>query len=438
MLVAALVAAAPADAKKPKKDKPPKGREAAELVAPGHGASEQIVLFDDDAVDGRRVDREVARRERSLGFVARLRYNAAVNGFTARLTPRQIERLEADPSVLMVAPDTEVVADGQEALATGEVAPPGIRRVGAATTTTAATPAGTNVAVLDTGIDLANADLSARHGVNCMSSTLQANDDNGHGTHVAGTIAARNAGTGVVGVAPATTLYAVKVLNAKETGTLSSIICGIDWVTRNAAALGIGVVNMSLSGSGKDDGNCGRTNNDPEHVAICNSVAAGVTYVVSAGNVGKPIATYIPAAYREVLTVTAMSDADGLPGAKGLMTTLCKTSEKDDRYASTSNYAATALDAAHVISAPGTCVASTKRGGGTLLMSGTSMAAPHVAGAVAQCRTAGAACDGLSPAATITTMRDLAAAAAPGNGFTGDPQTPITGKTYGWLVSARF
>src|SRR5204862_6830892 len=119
---------------------------------------------------------------------------------------------------------------------------------------------------------------------NCNRSGQTARDDNGHGTHVAGTIAARNNGAGVVGVAPATKLYAVKVVNAQGSGTDAQVICGIDWVTANAATLGIKVANMSLGGPGADDGNCGNTNADALHRAICNSVAAGVTYVVAAGN----------------------------------------------------------------------------------------------------------------------------------------------------------
>ena len=401
------------------------------------GATEQIVLFDEAALGAdREVDRAVFKREKMLGFVSRHRYRT-LRGFSARLTARQIAALQADPAVLMVVPDSEVTADGQTALATGEAAPPGVRRVGAATLTTASLAAPTNVAVLDTGVDLANADLNARHGVNCVSAGGSSNDDHGHGTHVAGTIAARNVGTGVVGVAPATTVYSVKVLSAKQSGTVSQILCGIDWVARNAGALGIGVVNMSLGGTGKDDGACGTVNGDAWHQAVCRGTAAGLHFVASAGNSGRSFAAAIPAAYREVLTATAMSDADGAPGGTGSFKPLCKTSEVDDRYAASSNFAATAAEAAHVIAAPGTCVVSTKRGGGTVLMSGTSMAAPHVAGAVASCLAA--SCAGLSSAGVIAEMRALAAADAAGgaNGFAGDPSRPVSGRTYGWLVSSR-
>src|SRR5262249_3218141 len=137
-------------------------------------------------------------------------------------------------------------------------------------------------------------------------------DGNGHGTHVSGTVGARDNGLGVVGVAPGTPLYAVRVLNNAGSGTWSSVICGVNWVTQNAGT--IKVANMSLGGSGSDDGNCGNSNNDALHKAICGSVAAGVTYVVAAGNDGVDFSGFVPAAYNEVLTVTAMADFNGAHG----------------------------------------------------------------------------------------------------------------------------
>jgi subtilisin family serine protease len=405
----------------------------APALAAGELPQPYVVLFEASVGD---VDRAIGEREQALGFGARLRYRSAVSGFAARLTSDQVERLRRDPGVLMVSPDTQSTAHGQVPLAAGETAPPGVRRIGAATATTAASAASVGVAVLDTGVDLAHPDLNVRAGVNCVSATASPTDDNGHGTHVAGTIAARNAGRGVVGVAPGTTIYAVKVLNARQTGTLSQILCGIDWVTRNASALGIRVVNMSFGGAGKDDGNCGRSSNDAEHQAICRSVAAGITYVASAGNAGRSFAASVPAAYRQVLTVTAMNDADGLPGARG--TFGCKTSERDDRHWTGSNFASTAADAAHTIAAPGTCVTSTARGGGTATMTGTSMAAPHVSGAVAQCVSEGPCDDDQTPAETIATMRALAADGGSARGFAGDPFSPITGKVFGHLVAGGF
>ena len=132
---------------------------------------------------------------------------------------------------------------------------------------------------------------------------------------------------------------------------------------------------MSITGSGSNDGDCGNTNADSEHKAICAAVAAGVTFVVSAGNAGTDFARSIPAAYPEVLTVTAMTDTDGLPGAIGPAVS-CKKGEADDRSASYSNYAVGPAAAAHAIAAPGTCVVATKLSGGTATYYGTSQAAP--------------------------------------------------------------
>ncbi len=194
---------------------------------------------------------------------------------------------------------------------------------------------------------------------------------------------------------------------------------------------------MSISGAGSNDGNCGRTNNDVLHQAICASVAAGITYVVSAGNSGVDLASVVPASYPEVLTVTAATDTDGLAGGKGPVP--CDKTQKDDTPWSSSNFAVSPGDVAHVVAAPGVCVVSTKRGSGTTTMTGTSMAAPHVAGAVALCQGSGGVagpCAGLTPAQTIDRIRSDAQAAAANSGFTGDPLRPLAGKAYGSMVSA--
>ena len=105
-------------------------------------------------------------------------------------------------------------------------------------------------------------------------------DDNGHGTHVAGIIGARNQGSGAVGVAPGTKIYAVKVLNASGSGYTSQIVCGIDWVTSTRTDSDpnndISVVNMSLGGGSSPTANCGTSVGDVEHMAICRAIAAGV------------------------------------------------------------------------------------------------------------------------------------------------------------------
>src|SRR3954454_5176177 len=302
--------------------------------------------------------------EHSAGVAAQHRYRAALNGFSARLSGPQLKRVQARSDVAYVVPDVTVEAASLQPVLAGETVPPGVRRVQAASLTDAHQSATSAVAVLDTGVDLANPDLDAASGKNCVSTNATARDDNGHGTNVAGIVAARDSGTLVTGVAPGTRIVSVKVLNSKSSGTLSQILCGIDWVSANAAAWNIHVANMSIVGSGKSDANCGKTNTDPEHAGICRSAAAGVVYTVAAGNSKADMANTRPAAYPEVLSVTAMSDSDGQPGALGKAPS-CKTGEADDKYASYSNYAVGTAAAAHTIAAPGTCVVSDKMAGGT-------------------------------------------------------------------------
>jgi len=357
------------------------------LLAPAHAKAatqgRYVVLYKRSLAS---VTRETDGLERQQGFRSERRYAHAVKGFAARLTAAQVDDLQADPQVASVTEDRTIEAFSQVPLADGEQVPSGIARIEAATAKTTQEASGAAVAVIDTGVDLTNPDLNVVSGTNCVTPGGSTTDDNGHGTHVAGTIAAGNGGGGVVGVAPGTKIVSVKVLGAAGTGTLSGLICGIDWVAANAQAQGIKVANMSVGSTGPRPTSCATTL-DPEYQAICRATSAGVTVVASAGNSGLAfdgLRVTVPAAYPEVLTVTAMSDSDGLSGAAGAALP-CRLSELDDRAAQYSNFAATAAGEAHTIAAPGTCITSDAPGGGTAVLSGTSMAAPHVAGSVALC-----------------------------------------------------
>jgi subtilisin family serine protease len=328
--------------------------------------------------DGVSPARRAAEHGRREGFVATQVYESAIRGYAAELTPSAVAHLSEDPSVRSVVADRPVAIAGkpvrQPAPTPVQVVPTGISRIHALTATATAT--NVDVAVVDTGVG-PNSDLNIAGGYNCLTSNRSAyGDANGHGTHVAGTIGAKNDGSGVVGVAPGARIWAVRVLDANGNGTWSSIICGIDWVTRKAET--IDVANMSLGGSGSDSV-CGN-GSDPLHDAICRSVGAGVTYAVAAGNSHANTSGFVPGAYDEVITVSAMTDVNGAGGsAAPLPAGWCWPGESDESFAEFSNFGGD-VD----LVAPGVCITSTKPNGGTQVMSGTSMATPHVTGAAAR------------------------------------------------------
>ncbi|HEY3058688.1 MAG TPA: S8 family serine peptidase [Chloroflexota bacterium] len=399
---------------------------------PAGPAAKSYIVVLRDGEDARQVAHEHANSHAlSIDFV----YEHALSGYAAAIPANRLSQIQADTRVLFVSEDRPVQAVAQ-------TLPTGVDRIqGDVSSTLSGNGSGSvtiGVAVIDTGIDLDHPELNVAGGVNC-STGRSFNDGNGHGTHVAGTIAAKDDGNGVVGVAPRASLYAVRVLNNAGSGSFASVACGVDWVTANAASLGIKVANMSLGGSGSDDGNCGNSNSDALHKAICNSVAAGVTYVVAAGNSNTDFAGFVPAAYNEVLTVTASADFNGQPGGAAAAT--CR-SDVDDTAADFSNFTiAGSSDVGHTIAGPGVCILSTWKGGGYNTISGTSMATPHVTGTAALCIAAGR-CSG-TPTNVISKLRSDAAAQPASYGFVGDPNHSISGggpggKTlyYGYLVYA--
>jgi subtilisin family serine protease len=322
-----------------------------------------------------------------------------------------------------------------------EPVPTGVERIGAAprlnpdgTVAPTAGPAQrAAVAILDTGItDRPDLNVVGRHDCTGAGST---EDEDGHGTHVAGIVAGRGL-PGVFGVSPGTPLYAVRVLGSNGSGSISDVICGLNWVADHAAADNIKVVNMSLGDHGSDDRHCGATDNDAFHAAVCRVTAAGVMVVSAAGNDGGDLAQNVPAAYDEVLTVTAMADYDGKPGAAS-PSRRCGHGAPDDSAPDFSSYAVPgSADAEHTIAAPGVCITSTWKDGGTNVLSGTSMASPHVAGLVARCIDAGP-CAGMTPAEIIAKLRSDAAARPADDGFAGDTHRPLNGKYYGNLAWDR-
>jgi subtilisin len=375
----------------------------------------QYIVVVKSGYDGRVVARDHARH---AGADILYTYGRALNGYAARLTRAGLAAVRSDNRVAYVSADRTVHAVAQ-------TLPTGINRIQGDISSTVSGngggSVGTAVAVIDTGIDTSHPDLNVAGGYNC-STGRTFKDGNGHGTHVAGTIAAKDDANGVVGMAPGAPLYAVRVLNNAGSGSWSSVICGINWVTANAASKGIKVANMSLGGSGSD-GTCGSA---ALHQAICNSVGAGVTYVVAAGNSGTDFKGSVPAAYDQVLTVTAVADFNGRAGGGAAAT--CRA-DVDDTAADFSNYATLASDQSHTIAAPGVCILSTWKGGGYNTISGTSMASPHVTGTAALCISSGA-CSG-TPAQIMQKLRSDAAAQPSSYGFTG-----VSGRYYGYLAYA--
>lgn len=295
------------------------------------------------------------------------RYSNTIAGFTAVLSDEQLDILKRNPNVDYIEQDRIVTfappcgtpngglceptdptdpGDGGGGDSTQET-PYGITRVNGGATYT-----GSNVAwVLDSGIDLDHPDLNvdASRGFNAFTSGKDGrslDDGDGHGTHVAGTIAAINNNFGVVGVAAGATVIPVKVLDSRGSGSYSGVIAGVDHVGANGSAGD--VANMSLGG--------------PVSQALDDAVVAassgGVRFVLAAGNSGADANNSSPARANgnNVYTISAMNSSDG--------------------WASFSNYGNPPVDYV----APGVSIKSTWKGGAYNTISGTSMAAPHAAG----------------------------------------------------------
>ena len=310
-------------------------------------------------------------------------YSNALTGFSIEMPKAALNGLRNHPKVLLVEEDL-----AQQAIAQG--IPEGITRIFASQNSAFDIDGvddnrvDADVAILDTGIDVDHPDLNVVGGANCLQSrrrrgrttyycdaNVSADDDQYHGTHVAGTVAALDNGVGVVGVAPGARLWAVKVLDSGGSGYTSGIIAGIDWVVAQG---NIEVMNLSLGGSGVSSA---------YQTAIDNAVANGVAVVVAAGNSSADASNYSPAFVPSAITVSALADFDGLEGGNGI-SCYADDTEVDDTLADFSNYGSP-VD----IAAPGYCVLSTipteydVAQPGYFTLDGTSMAAPHVAGAAA-------------------------------------------------------
>ncbi len=225
---------------------------------------------------------------------------------------------------------------------TNENIPWGVQKRGAPSVWSNSTSDLVKVGIMDTGIDLNHPDLKSnvKGGINTISGGSYT-DDNGHGTHVAGTVAALKNGSGVIGIGPDTDLYAIKVLDSNGSGYTSDIIEGLDWAIKN----GINVVNLSLSTT---------TDVSSLRTAVQKANEAGIVIVAAAGNSGGKVE--YPAAYPEAVAVSAIDQSNNITSFSS------RGAEVD-------------------FAAPGLNIYSTYRGLQYKTMSGTSMASPHVAGA---------------------------------------------------------
>mmetsp|Transcript_12380 Transcript_12380/g.30395 ORF Transcript_12380/g.30395 Transcript_12380/m.30395 type:complete len:410 (-) Transcript_12380:625-1854(-) len=273
-----------------------------------------------------------------------------------------IKKLKADPDVVAVAEDAPAKIY-QEAVPTGvtemySVMTSSGTSLTSALAASAAVASKVRIAVIDTGV-AAHTDLSVHtegFSVFKKGKRMDWTDRNGHGTHCAGTAAARYSnGVGVAGVSPGTTIVPVKVLGDNGSGSMSGIIAGLDWVRSNAARLNIKVASMSLGG-GKYD---------PLNTAVARLYASGIAVAVAAGNENQDLMNVSPASADGVIRVTAID-----PTTR--------------RAASFSNYMGGSGPETNVVAAPGTSIKSTYIGNSYATLSGTSMATPHVAGLMAQ------------------------------------------------------
>ncbi len=302
-----------------------------------------IVVFKDGVSSpGAVADQHRAR----LGAQLRHVYKDALKGYAATIPSARLDAVRRDDRVAYVERDGKVKAVGQSL-------PWGINRVDAERSSTLAgngwgAVSGVHAFVVDSGI-YRHSDLNVVDHVNYAGGTNT--DCNGHGTHVAGTLAARDNASAVVGVAPATRLTGVKVLDCSLGGSWSDLIAGVDYVTRRAPyTTGPDVANLSLGG-------------DPNRAAddaVRRSAASGIFYAVAAGNDGTYACNHSPA-------------RAGAGTNNGIATVAATGSSEGET--SSSNYGS-CVD----IWAPGYKVLSTRAGGGTTVKSGTSMASPHVAG----------------------------------------------------------
>ncbi|MCP9986624.1 MULTISPECIES: S8 family peptidase [Streptomyces] len=313
--------------------------------APNSVQGSYIVTLDESAADSDAASGKAVAAK--YGAKIKKTYTSALNGYAVALSEEQARKLAADPAVESVVQDRVFTITGTQPNPTWGLDRLDQRALPLDRSYTYPEPGGQGVTayIIDTGVRISHSDFGGRafNGFDAVDNDNVAQDGNGHGTHVAGTVA----GT-AYGVAKKAKIVGVRVLNNQGSGTTAGVVAGIDWVTRNAVKPA--VANMSLGG-GVDS---------TLDQAVRNSIASGVTYTLAAGNDNKDASTSSPARVTEAITVGSTTNTDAR--------------------SSFSNYGSV-LD----VFAPGSSITSAWHTGDTATntISGTSMAAPHVAGAAA-------------------------------------------------------
>ena len=328
-----------------------------------------IVVFHRNQVPGNQVGRAVSELARAHGIQPDFLYQHSISGFAATLPDVRVQALMADRRVKSVTPDVEISLfpgpahhrpdhcggpgnscndpdNGDDGEESNQVIPWGIERVGGPLEKSS-----NRAWIIDTGIDLNHMDLNVNTnlGKNCVPRGRNTfNDEQGHGTHVAGTIAAIDNNVDVVGVSESTEVVPVRVLDNSGSGQLSWIICGVDHVAGNFSKGD--VANMSLGG---------RTTNTSLDDAVIAAADLGVLFSIASGNSGADARDFTPARtggmHDNIYTIAAI--------------------DQNDQFTSWSNFGEPVS-----FVGPGVAILSTKRGGGTEEKTGTSMSAPHIAG----------------------------------------------------------
>ena len=303
-----------------------------------------IVVLEEDVRDPTAVARDHAQR---YGAQVLYTYQHALKGYTARIPDQRVDDVLAEEQIDYIERDSTMTIVAQRL-------PWGIDKIDADISSTEAgdgtgAVSNVNAYVIDTGIDKRHADLRVVNHVNFAGGGNT--DCDGHGTHIAGTVAAKDNGRGVVGVAPGAPLTGVKVLDCSGSGSLSGVIKGVDWVTANANKPAI--ANMSLDGAASE----------ALDRAVRRSANSGVFYSLAAGNDDANACNYSP--------------ARAGAGTNNGIATVAATN-LGDKEISSSNHGS-CVD----LWAPGARILSTKKGGGTTIKSGTSTASPHVGGGAA-------------------------------------------------------